>query len=140
MLSDALPGKVLDNMKLKYDNIKLANQEFTANKKELQKIITCNYLKHFDENLHSFKTGNYFLRMSKIARIVADSIHFWDTKRYDLIAYCIMPNHVHSVLTTYEKDEQGKSIYLQDVLESIKKFSARECNKELNRKGRFWHH
>ncbi len=140
MLASALPGTVLKNMQLKYDNLKSSHFELKKNKKEIQKTITRNYLKHFDENLHSIKTGNYFLRMPEIAHIVAESIHYWDTKRYDLIAYCIMPNHVHTVLTTYDKDEQGKSIYLQDILESIKKFSARECNKALNRRGKFWQH
>ncbi len=140
MLAGALPGKVLNNLKLEYVHLKSSDPESTINKKETLKTHRRKYLNHFDDNLHSIKASNYFLRMPKIAQIVADSIHFWDAKRYDLIAYCIMPNHVHSVLTTYKKDDQGKSIYLQDVLESVKKFSARECNKALNRRGKFWQH
>lgn len=140
MLSSALPGKVLKNIQIKYDNIQSTNPEATGNKKETEKKIARDYLKHFDENLHTIKTGNNFLRIPEIAQIVADSIHFLDTKKYDLIAYSIMPNHVHAVLSTYEKDDEGKIIYLQDILESIKETSTKECNKALNRRGKFWQH
>ena len=109
MLADALPRKILHNLELEYNTLKSSAPKTNSNKKDTLKEHSRNYVKHFDEKLHSIKTGKYFLRIPKIAQIVADSIHFWDTKRYDLISYCIMPNHVHSVFTTFEKNEQGKS-------------------------------
>jgi len=50
-----------------------------------------------------------------------------------------MSNHVHAVFHVFEKDENGKEQYLHNVMESIKKFSAKNCNKILNRTGEaFW--
>ena len=51
-----------------------------------------------------------------------------------------MSNHVHAVFSVFKFDEQGREIYLVDIMESIKKYSARECNKALGIKGQFWQH
>ena len=51
-----------------------------------------------------------------------------------------MSNHVHAVFSVPEFDEHGERVFLVDIMESIKKYSARECNKKLGRKGQFWQH
>jgi len=95
------------------------------------------YFGKYDKMLHTGKR-NCWLKNTECAKIVADSLHFWDNIRIELYAYCVMPNHVHTVFKVFEKDENGKKLYLQDITESVKKFSARECNKILGRKGQFW--
>jgi REP element-mobilizing transposase RayT len=59
-------------------------------------------------------------------------LHF-DGERYRLIAWCLMPNHVHVVIEIVD----GYS--LTDIVRSWKSFSARRANSELGRTGRFWH-
>ena len=49
-----------------------------------------------------------------------------------------MPNHVHWVLQVFDKDENNKPVYLEDILKSTKQFSASEINKIENRKGKLW--
>lgn len=96
------------------------------------------YFKNYDKELH-LSEGDHFLKDDRLAKIVSDAILFWDGKRIELYAFCIMSNHVHVVLRVYEKDETGKSLYLRNIMESIKKFSARKCNDVLNRTGEiFW--
>ncbi len=95
--------------------------------------------KTFDDGLDHLKPGKYILTNPVIAEIIAHSVKYWNNIRIDLITYCIMSNHVHAVFSVYEKDESGKPLYLQDIMKSIKNFSARKCNKILNRVGQFWH-
>ena len=56
-----------------------------------------------------------WLRDEHVANMVAEAMHFRDKKVYDLIAYCIMPNHVHMVFTI---ERSGASLY--KILQSLK--------------------
>lgn len=76
--------------------------------------------------------GECWLRQKQAADVVRDSIKFFDKIKYDLKAWVIMPNHVHILISLYEK------VHLPEVLHSIKSFSAKEANKVLNRTGQFW--
>ena len=53
-------------------------------------------------------------------------------ERYRLLAWCIMPNHLHVVL----QPTGIKTLF--EILDSWKHFTAREANKILGRKGSFW--
>ena len=82
--------------------------------------------------------GKIFYRRN-LAKIVADAFHFWDKKRIELISYCIMPNHVHAVFRLYESNELGKTQYLHEMMGTIKKYTARQCNLILRRTEQsFW--
>jgi len=58
-------------------------------------------------------------------------LHF-DGQRYRLLAWCVMPNHVHAMIETRE------GFPLPDVLHSWKSFIGNEANKLLERHGEFW--
>lgn len=76
--------------------------------------------------------GSCILRDEKCRAIVENALHFYDTKRYELIAYVVMPNHVHLLVRMLEQYEIMKSIY------SIKNFTAKEINKTLGTQGKIW--
>lgn len=76
--------------------------------------------------------GSCHLKDPRIAQVVADAIGFFENKRYQLHAWCIMPNHVHVVL------EPKPDQHLSDTLKSWKSFSAKEANRILKRTGPFW--
>jgi type I restriction enzyme S subunit len=42
--------------------------------------------------------GSCVLRIPKIAKIVEDALLYHDSERYRLLAWCIMPNHVHTLI------------------------------------------
>jgi len=88
-----------------------------------------------DRLLDQNTTGPAWLEDFRIAQIVADAICYRGGKEYDLISYCIMPNHVHLVIHVERND-----ISLYKILQSLKRFTARECNKILRRSGSFWQH
>ena len=78
--------------------------------------------------------GDCVLRQFEIAKIVRDSIVFHAGKRYRLIAWVIMPNHVHMLLAPFCGE------HLPSIMHSIKSFTASRINKELGRSGQLWQH
>jgi REP element-mobilizing transposase RayT len=84
-----------------------------------------------EEMLHA-GAGSCVLRDDRCASIVAECIGYFDGVRYDLFAWCVMPNHVHAVFRAREGFALGR------ILHTWKSFSANECNKVLGRKGPFW--
>ena len=91
----------------------------------------------YDDYLDQALYGNQYLKNEQIADMVAESILFRDGKTYDLIAYCIMPNHGHLVCTPLKKS--GETYFgLTEIFHSLKRHTAREANKILQRTGTFW--
>ena len=134
-LKGAIPKHKKELLKKEYNEIKKIKT-----KEELD-IENRRLLKKYDKILHNEKSGNHYLKNNELSKIVADTIHFWDNKRFELISYCIMSNHVHLILSMYNKNENGKELYLRDVLSSIKKYSARKCNIIIGNTGNdFWQH
>jgi putative transposase len=87
---------------------------------------------HVDREL-DVGLGACWLRQPKIASLVQDALLHFDGERYRLIAWCLMPNHVHVVFEIVD----GHS--LTDILRSWKSFTARQANSKLGRSGPFWH-
>lgn len=79
------------------------------------------YFGKFDDLLDNNHTGPNFLKEPAVAQIVADAIMHFDEKRYKVIDYTIMSNHVH--LTFCELTQE-----IGEVLGSIKKYSAKQIN------------
>ena len=46
--------------------------------------------------------GACWLRQPAIAKLVEDALLYFDGARYRQIAWCIMPNHVHTLIETFE--------------------------------------
>ncbi|MCY2954920.1 MAG: DUF1156 domain-containing protein [Planctomycetota bacterium] len=76
--------------------------------------------------------GSCELKNPDIARAVTDALHHFDNDRYYLHAWCIMPNHVHVVVTPLNAHD------LSSILHSWKSFTAKQANRILARTGVFW--
>ena len=77
--------------------------------------------------------GECWLRKPDIAALVQQALLHFDGARYRLLAWCLMPNHVHIVIEIVD----GES--LSDIIRSWKSFTARGANSLLGRTGPFWH-
>jgi REP element-mobilizing transposase RayT len=66
------------------------------------------------------------------ASIVETAMLHFDGERYRLIAWSVMPNHVHALA------EQVVGFPLDRVVHAWKSFTAHEINKILARSGQFW--
>lgn len=76
--------------------------------------------------------GSCALKDPRVAGAMAAALRFRDGKHYRLLAWCIMPNHVHVVARLLPGAD------LATILKSWKQFSSKAANFVLGKKGRFW--
>jgi putative transposase len=89
-----------------------------------------------------------WLVQENIARLVMQEIHLLDAERYHLIAFCIMPNHVHLLIdsaglgqvSAIKTSGTTHPYPVTDSLRLLNGRTARSCNQALGRAGDFWHH
>jgi REP element-mobilizing transposase RayT len=66
------------------------------------------------------------------AKIVVDTLKYFHLERYELIAWVVMPNHVHVIIKLREGYQLSKQVI------SWKKFSSRQINERLNSSKSIW--
>jgi putative transposase len=105
---------------------------------ELQKLapeLVAEFQRHFsnrwNEDLDRCH-GECVLRRPELSAIVADSLLKFDGDRYELTDFVVMPNHVH-VLAAFPDEEA-----MLRQCDSWKHFTAREIQRTLGRRGKFW--
>jgi REP element-mobilizing transposase RayT len=76
--------------------------------------------------------GDCWLALDDIAALVQKALLHFDGQRYQLLAWCVMPNHVHMLIETRE------GYPLSEVVHSWKSFTAKEINHLLGRSGMVW--
>lgn len=121
-LHDAVPKQLLQRWKTEL-SIGEGSEADEASLGELRRrIARCE-----DQGL-----GACWLRRPGIAELVESALMHFDGTRYRLLAWCVMPNHVHALLETYAGNPVGS------VVGTWKSFTARRANEILGRKGPFW--
>ena len=74
--------------------------------------------------------------------IILNAIKYFDERRYELYAACVMPDHVHILFEPgiKEEDKNGNPVFwsLGELVGSIKSFTAHEINKRAETKGAVW--
>lgn len=114
--------------------------EWREEKKALQQKDLTEVERQQLEHLSSEKISKYldagygecWLRRDDIAKMTADCLRHFHNERYELLAWCIMPNHVHVVLTP------GYDYSLSSILHSWKTYIAWNANQILHCRGAFW--
>lgn len=115
-LADSLPQTVLAKWRIELEKDELTDVDF---RRRIEFYLDQNY-------------GSSVLKNKKIASIVQETLLKFDGEKYKLIAWVIMPNHVHLLIKVLGENS------LSVIMHSIKSFTAHEANKILNKKGRFW--
>ena len=85
------------------------------------------YLEALDKGL-----GACVLRRRDLREIVGDSLRHFDGDRYCLGDFVVMPNHVHLIVCLLGDTE------IEPQCTSWKRFTARQINRSLGTRGRFW--
>jgi REP element-mobilizing transposase RayT len=112
-LADALPVEVA--ARLRSD----CNQSQTARARQIESYLDAGH-------------GACYLQEPGIASLVESALHHFDRARYHLIAWVVMPNHVHVIIRTLPGYSLGA------VVHSWKSFTAKQANRLLGRTGPFW--
>jgi REP element-mobilizing transposase RayT len=86
-----------------------------------------------------------WLEQPKAACSVRKSMYHFADHRYQLLAYVVMPSHVHWVFRPLPKwcdeiaaDPKDARTPRERILHSFKSFTGNECNQLLGRSGQFW--
>lgn len=146
-LAGTLPLAVIDELKAKKEQLlKQKPKDGVADhRRHVHKVLFAEYEKYLD-NLSDID----WLRDPKIASMLRQNLYHHDGNKYHLHAYCVMPNHVHVVLTPSPEfvtrvDEQAevgespdKGSPLSKIMHSLKSYTANEANKLLKRTGTLW--
>ena len=131
-LADSLPQSVLQAWEFeRRDIIKSAERMnrslSTHEESRLEKLFSERVETYLDAG-----AGECWMRRDDVAAVVAGAIQYFESQRYCLFAWCIMPNHAHVVaepLAGYE---------LPDIVHSWKSYSANQANRLTGRTGQFW--
>jgi putative transposase len=91
------------------------------------------YFGRFDAQLARGEFGPTWLKQPDIAKLVVESLRYFDGKNYELLCYCVMPNHVHLVAALPEDAPP-----LTRTLQRLKGYTATRANKLLGLTGAFW--
>ena len=113
-LADALPRHVVEAL--------ANNPEALTDSERLAKI----------EGYLNAGHGACHLGEARIGELVEQALLRFDGERYRLIAWVVMPNHVHGLVETFE------GYPLPGILHTWKSFTASAANALLGRKGAFW--
>jgi REP element-mobilizing transposase RayT len=73
----------------------------------------------------------------QVAETVQEAIDHYDGKRYRSHVYCIMPNHLHWILTPLDIQSRSGS-QLAPIIQSFKSFTSHTINNSLKLAGSFW--
>jgi REP element-mobilizing transposase RayT len=115
-LADSVPQTVLDKWLIELHNGEITDALF---RRRVEYYLDQNY-------------GDGTLRKPAIANMVEEALLKRDGERYRLIAWVLMPNHVHLLIFPLE------SYSVAGIMHSIKSFTSHEANKLLKRTGHFW--
>ena len=131
-LADSLPASVLDAWRQERKEILAAARQqdrplTTHEEMELDRLYSTRIAAFLDSG-----HGACHLAKPEIASMVQDALRHFDGQRYDLIAWCIMPNHVHVMVRPLEGHN------LAGILHSWKSFTAKQANQQLGETGSFW--
>ncbi len=110
-----------------------------------------------DKMLTAHTAGSPWLADKRIAQLVVDALFYHDDNLYTLLAFVVMPNHVHVVLCPLEEkrgeqteqtepatkldlgDEAPRYVPVRRITQSLKGYTAREANRLIDRTGQtFW--
>jgi len=76
--------------------------------------------------------GEAFLKDARIAQIIQNDLLSFDGEKFRLLAWVIMPNHIHFLVTRFGH------ITLADIMQSFKSLTSHKANRTLKRRGLFW--
>lgn len=96
------------------------------------------YIKAYNDFLDTNQKPTIDLSIPANTNIILNSLRFWENKKLKNFAITVMPNHVHWVMQLFDKDQNGKAVYLQDILYSVKRFTSSQINKAGKHCGAVW--
>jgi putative transposase len=130
-LADSLPKSALAKI-AERRHILLSAKQKNVNLLPEQKALLAAYSHTRMEEYFDLGAGSCPFLDMRIAGAMAAALRFREGTHYRLLAWCVMPNHVHVLARLFPGRELAR------VVKAWKNFSAKAANHALGRKGRFW--
>ena len=131
-LADSLPRAVVERWVAEREEI-VGRFAKTGGKLTDQEVSRLKEL--FSERVEKFLDaghGECWLKRDDVGELVEAELKHFNGKRYELLAWSVMPNHVHAVV----RPVGGNT--LVRILHSWKSYTANHANKLIGRSGTFW--
>jgi len=105
----------------------------------------------YDQYLDTHRVIDWLAR-PEVAEMIRENLFHHNGVKYYLLAYCIMPNHVHVLFQPADRatlpnadlwpvgERADARSPLAKILHSLKSFTANRANELLGRAGQFWQH
>lgn len=131
-LADALPQAVIASWRQeREDLLRLARQQRRplngTEESRLRELFSEKVEKYLDAG-----SGRCWMNRPDIANLVENALRHFDRQRYVLLAWCVMPNHVHVVFKPAGGHELDK------ILHAWKSYTAHQAVKLLSIQPPFW--
>ena len=130
-LFDSLPKELADRFVFERHNIietaKQMRRELSDSERDRLRQLRIQIDSYLDQS-----HGKCYMRDGAIASMVAGALQYFEGVRYHLLAWCVMPNHVHSLFQLLSAWD------LSQVLHSWKSFTAHEAVKKFRCSHPFW--
>lgn len=148
-LRNSVPRAVIKHWKAESRLFEIECRRLRGNSELLQhtkRAFHRRWFGKFEQMLHEEK-GPVWLKNPSVAQIVADSLHHLNGSSYELHAFCVMANHVHTLFTPFLDESsltrvsdpvpryESTDPTLGAIMQSLKGYTAYEANKVLGRKG-----
>ncbi len=149
-LVDSIPRSILLKLEMEREDFERQLKRIKAEteRADVKREFERKHFKKYDEALDKIACGPVWLGNEHVAKIVMDAVKYYDGIRYELLACCIMPNHIHMVFWMGEENVKRFSESLRrnrvspyivtNTMQSIKKYTAIRANRIIKRSGQFW--
>lgn len=114
--------------------LRLADSLPASRRREWEHLLKIEDVRERRSELESYLdrgAGHCWLRSPLVARCVEESMRFHHGARYDLRAWCVMPNHAHVLVRVWNWP-------LAKMLQNWKSISGVFANRIIGRSGTFW--
>lgn len=115
--------------------LNLKNHGFYPHPKPWDNKTTAEYYRQispYEDAILDNGYGSCILKDPVLRKCLTDALFYKDGERYDLLAYVIMPNHVHLLIS----DLMGEDVNV--IINSVKRFTTNKINRIMGRSGSIW--
>lgn len=147
-LVGSLPQSVLRELRQRRDEVLAGPRPESETQWERHYQSHKRLFAEYDARLDA-QSKNLWLQRNDIAAVIRENLYHHHQGQFTLLAYCVMPNHVHVLLRPLEGNitlpdalDVGEmadaASPLAGIMHSLKSYTANEANRRLGREGAFW--
>ncbi len=161
-LAGTIPASVMRQWRSERESHIQGDHSADVNRVDFKARAHKRFFAQYDRYLDSH-SDIAWLANREVAAVIRENLYRHHGTKYHLLAYCVMPNHVHVLLQPIDEHRSGKQPFLSPhgqncasnvvsdelpdrlsplarIMHSLKSYTANRCNQELGRLGQFWQH